>query len=256
MRSKPRFGARLGLAVPYALEPYYAKAEARVGLNGEVANQRKPFTSGDQYQKPLAYNPISEHIKTGMTALGMPFYRTPLAVITQDHAPSGRKGPQPGDAAKTAYVNRYGDPMGSNPPPGCRCSVRSRTCRTSRCCPIAPSPICRPTAPGQSGALPGTRRHTASGFRPHRHRRMFRDRERAAAQAIGADRPTGFGPRINQDGNGMLGAYFLTHCFGGASALVPSSERYDKSETLTATFATDFCHSDEFLACSVSGPAR
>ena len=52
---------------PYAtLEPYYAKAEALVGINGEVANQRKPFTSGDQYQKPLAYNPISEHVKTGM----------------------------------------------------------------------------------------------------------------------------------------------------------------------------------------------
>ena len=42
----------------------------------------------------------------------MPFYRTPLAVITHDHAPSGRKGPQPGDAAKTSYVNRYGDPLG------------------------------------------------------------------------------------------------------------------------------------------------
>jgi hypothetical protein len=46
----------------------------------------------------------------------------------------------------------------------------------------------------------------------------------------------------------MLGAYFLTHCFGGASALVPSSERYDKSETLDSDFASDFCHSDEFLA--------
>ena len=45
---------------PYAtLEPYYAKAETLVGINGEVANQRKPFTSGDKYQKPLAYNPIS-----------------------------------------------------------------------------------------------------------------------------------------------------------------------------------------------------
>ena len=86
---------------PYAtLEPYYAKAETLVGLNGEVANQRKPFTSGDKYQKPLAYNPISEHIKTGMDALGMPHYRTPLAVITQDHAPSGRKGPQPGDGGE------------------------------------------------------------------------------------------------------------------------------------------------------------
>jgi choline dehydrogenase-like flavoprotein len=46
----------------------------------------------------------------------------------------------------------------------------------------------------------------------------------------------------------MLGAYFLTHCFGGASALVSSPERYDKSETLDSDFASDFCHADEFLA--------
>lgn len=35
------------------LEPYYAKAEELVGINGEVQNQIKPFTSGDKYQKPL-----------------------------------------------------------------------------------------------------------------------------------------------------------------------------------------------------------
>jgi choline dehydrogenase-like flavoprotein len=57
----------------------------------------------------------------------------------------------------------------------------------------------------------------------------------------------GFGARINQDGTGMLGAYFLTHCFGGASALVSKPERYDKSETLDSDFASDFCHSDAFL---------
>ena len=44
-------------------------------------------------------------------------YRTPLAVITEDHAPSGRRvGPlgQPDwdGGPKTAYVNRYGDPLG------------------------------------------------------------------------------------------------------------------------------------------------
>jgi hypothetical protein len=43
-----------------------------------------------------------------MDARGMPRYRTPLAVITQDHAPSGRKAGDP----KTAFVNRYGDPLG------------------------------------------------------------------------------------------------------------------------------------------------
>ena len=42
----------------------------------------------------------------------MPRYRTPLAVITQDHAPSGRKVPADPETAKTAFVNRYGDPLG------------------------------------------------------------------------------------------------------------------------------------------------
>jgi choline dehydrogenase-like flavoprotein len=235
---------------PYAtLEPYYAKAEARVGLNGEVANQRKPFTSGDQYQKPLAYNPISEHIKTGMTALGMPFYRTPLAVITQDHAPSGRKGPQPGEAAKTAYVNRYGDPMG----------FKSSTW-VSLLSPIKDLPNftllpnCTVTHLSSDGARVSQVHFLAPDGTP---RQVSGRIVIVACSAIESVRllklsaqidPTGFGPRINQDGNGMLGAYFLTHCFGGASALVPSSERYDKSETLDSDFASDFCHSDEFLA--------
>ena len=51
-----------------------------------------------------------------MVALGMKPYRTPQAVITEDHTPSGRKvGPlgQPDwdGGPKTAYVNRYGDPL-------------------------------------------------------------------------------------------------------------------------------------------------
>jgi choline dehydrogenase-like flavoprotein len=46
----------------------------------------------------------------------------------------------------------------------------------------------------------------------------------------------------------MLGAYFLTHCFGGASGLVTQPERYDKSESLDSDFASDFCHTDDFLA--------
>src|SRR5206468_2531060 len=56
-----------------------------------------------------------------------------------------------------------------------------------------------------------------------------------------------FAKRITQDGNGLLGAYFLTHCFGGASGLVPAPERYDKSETLDSDYASDFCTTDEFL---------
>src|SRR5262249_32278997 len=78
--------------------------------------QIKPLGAGSQdfYQKPLPPNPISEYALVGMEALGMKPYRTPQAVITEDHAPSGRKvGPigQPGwdGGPKTAYVNPYGD---------------------------------------------------------------------------------------------------------------------------------------------------
>ena len=39
-------------------------------------------------------------------------YRTPLAVITEDHEPSGRKVPADRETIKTSYVNRYGDPLG------------------------------------------------------------------------------------------------------------------------------------------------
>ncbi|WP_017749551.1 GMC oxidoreductase [Scytonema hofmannii] len=80
------------------LEPYYAKAEHLVGINGTRQNQLKPFSS-DRYQPPLEPNPISSYAKIGMEWLGkttgnkepvLP-YRTPLAVITRDHEPSDRK---------------------------------------------------------------------------------------------------------------------------------------------------------------------
>ena len=89
------------------LEPYYCTAERLVGINGTRENQTKPF-SEDNYQQPTEPNPISRFVEIGMDALGMARYRTPLAVITQDHAPSGRKAFPP----KTGFVNRYGDPLG------------------------------------------------------------------------------------------------------------------------------------------------
>jgi choline dehydrogenase-like flavoprotein len=235
---------------PYAtLEPYYAKAEELVGINGEVANQRKPFSSGDRYHKPLAYNPISEHIKTGMDALGMPYYRTPLAVITADHAPSGRKGPNPREAAKTAYVNRYGDPMG----------FKSSTW-VSLLAPIKDLPNftllpnCTVTHISSDGARVSRVHFLSPDGTP---KQVVGRIVVVACSAIESVRlmklsaqldTTGFGARINQDGNGMLGSYFLTHAFGGASALVPVAERFDKSQTLDSDFASDFCHADDFLA--------
>ena len=82
------------------LEPYYALAEELVGICGTHSNQQKPFTSGDRYQPPLQPNPISEYAREGMVELGRRLgsniepYRAPLAVITRDHAPSGRKIPR------------------------------------------------------------------------------------------------------------------------------------------------------------------
>jgi choline dehydrogenase-like flavoprotein len=52
-----------------------------------------------------------------------------------------------------------------------------------------------------------------------------------------------FNKRINQ--NDLLGKYFLTHCFGGASALMPT--RSDKTLALDADWATDACATDDFL---------
>src|SRR5215471_8692023 len=100
------------------LEPYYTKTEELVGINGTRANQQKPF-SRDVYQPPLAPNPISEYARRGMEALAKELnsanpilpYRPPLAVVTRDHAPSGRKMPADPESAKTSYVNRYGDPL-------------------------------------------------------------------------------------------------------------------------------------------------
>ena len=231
------------------LEPYYAKAEELVGINGEINNQHKPFSSGNKYQPPLSINPISVHIERGMDALGMPRYRTPLAVITQDHVPSGRQGPQPGEAAKTAYVNRYGDPMG----------FKSNTW-VSLLSPVRQLPnfTLLPNCTVTHLSCQGARIDSVNFLGPDGTERNVTGKavvvacsaiESVRLLKISADIDKGeFSRRINQDGRQMLGAYFLTHCFGGASALVPVPERFDKSETLDSDYATDFCHVDDFLA--------
>jgi len=60
---------------------------------------------------------------------------------------------------------------------------------------------------------------------------------------LSAQMSSEFDRRINQ--NDLLGKYFLTHCFGGASALMPT--RSDKSQALDADWATDACATDDFL---------
>ena len=54
-----------------------------------------------------------------------------------------------------------------------------------------------------------------------------------------------FNKRINQ--NTLLGKYFLTHAFGGASGRLPNGARADKSIALDSDWATDACNQDDFL---------
>lgn len=230
------------------LEPYYAQAEDLIGINGEVNNQLKPFPTGDHYQTPLPPNPISAHVRDGMARLGMAYYRTPLAIITADHEPSGRQGPVPEDSAKTAYINRYGDPLGfkSNTWVSLLAPIRDReNFKLLPNCTVTHLSSDARTVKTVHYLGPDGARHRVSG------KTVI-----VACSAIETVRllklsaeedPNGFGKNINQDGNGMLGAYFLTHCFGGASGLVPASERFDKSRTLDSDYATDFCHRDAFL---------
>lgn len=232
------------------LEPYYTKTEELIGINGTVANQLKRF-SRDVYQPPLSTNGISEFAKRGMELLARQVnpaqpidpYRTPLAVITRDHAPSGRKVPADPETAKTSYVNRYGDPLGlksstwvsllapiqdlPNFTIRCNCMATRITYengRANRVFYLDPS--------GQERSVEGKIIVVAcSGI------------ESIRLLKLSAALDSGFDTAINH--SGLLGAYFMTHCFGGASARMP--DRFDKSIALDADWATDCCSTTDFL---------
>ncbi|MET0649808.1 MAG: GMC family oxidoreductase, partial [Pyrinomonadaceae bacterium] len=217
-------------------------AEHLVGICGTKAGQLKPI-NGDFYQKPLPPNPISGFVEQGMDALGMPRYRTPLAVITEDHAPSGRKVPTD---PKTAFVNRYGDPMG----------YKSNTW-VSLLSPISNEanfelrPNCTVThLESQNGRV--TRVHYRDpGGQPQAVEGKIVVVACSAIESVrllklSAGLGQDFDQRINQ--NDLLGKYFLTHCFGGAEAVFPG--RYDKSISLDSDWATDFCATEEFISAS------
>ncbi|HEY7770031.1 GMC family oxidoreductase [Longimicrobium sp.] len=242
-------------AVDYdALEPYYVKTEQLVGLNGTVANQLKPF-SEDSYHPPLAPNPISRYAREGMEILGRQIagrigraqpvepYRTPLAVITRDHTPSGRTVPKDPETAKTSYVNRYGDPLG----------LKSSTW-VSLLSPLqelpnfAIYPNCTVTHLSSDNSRvtevhfldPGGQPRTVSGKVVVVACSAI---ESVRLLKLSALLDANFDRRIHQ--NDLLGAYFLTHAFGGAAALTP--DRSDKSKALDADWATDCCNDDAFL---------
>jgi len=232
------------------MEPYYCKAEKLVGLNGQQANQEKRFSQADTYQPPLNPNPISQFAFKGMQVLAAKLdpsnpiqpYRTPLAVITRDHESSNRKVPNP-EEAKTSFVNRYGDPLGFksstwvsllSPVAGlanfeirCNCVVtrlQSNGAKVDRVYYLDPG--------GKEQYVTGKIVVVACSAI-----------ESVRLLKLSASLDGNFGNRINQ--NDLLGKYFLTHCFGGASALVPG--RYDKSHSLDADWATDCCATQSFL---------
>jgi choline dehydrogenase-like flavoprotein len=229
------------------LEPYYAKAETLVGINGQVAGQIKDFKGKDCYQKPLSPNPVSAYIVDGMTALKMDRYRTPLAVITADHPPSGRKGPVPPEAAKTAYVNRYGDSLGykSSAFVSLLVPVLSRNNFELR-------PNCTVTHLSCTGRRVSTVNYRDPAGSPRTVTGKIIVIACSAIESVrllklSALQDPVFDQAINQDGNSMLGAYFLTHCFGGASALVTPPARFDKSMTLDSDWSSDFGATDDFI---------
>jgi choline dehydrogenase-like flavoprotein len=229
--------------ISYAdLEPYYCEAERLVGINGTRANQAKPF-SVVHSQTPYAPNPISSFIEVGMDALGMARYRTPLAVITEDHAPSGRVVPPAPEPAKTGYVNRYGDPLGlkSNTWVALLRPLRALPNFTLRAnCVVTHleaandeiTKVVYRDAAGRQAEAGGTVIVVACSAI-----------ESVRLLRLSAERDPAFGARIN--GNGLLGAYFLTHCFGGAEAVMPA--RFDKSVSLDSDWATDACADAGFL---------
>lgn len=268
-------------AIDYdTLEPYYTKAERLVGLNGTRANQAKAF-SADNYQTPPRPNPISRFVEVGMDALNMPRYRTPLAVITEDHAPSGRKMPGDAEVAKTGYVNRYGDPLG----------LKSNTW-VALLAPLADRPNldircnCVVTHLENAGSKVKFVHFRDEAGRPQQVEGAIVVVACSAIESVrllmlsGEENPD-FAGRLYAN-NDLLGRYFLTHCFGGAETIVPGANgnaefgetgcciggsgeydpqsgsckddgrlitpgRYDKSIALDSDWATDFCASDAFI---------
>ncbi len=229
------------------LEPYYAKAEYLVGINGTKENQMKPFSSNN-YQPPLEPNPISNYAKLGMERLGKDWgdikpYRAPLAVITRDHPPSDRKVPKDPETIKTSYVNRYGCPLG----------VKSSTW-VSLLSPISKQPNfeIRTNCVVTHLECQGSTVSRVVYRDPAGKTRFVEGKlivvacsaiESIRLLKLSAQLNPEFDRRINQ--NDLLGKYFLTHCFGGASAVMP--ERNDKSNALDADWATDCCATENFL---------
>ena len=180
------------------LEPYYTQAELALGISGTQRNQIKSFSNTETYQPPVHANGISVFAEAGFTNLAEQVtpkaprqpYRVPVAVITRDHAPSGRKAPEDPDLARTSYVNRYGDPLGlkSNTWVALLRPVIGKTDLELRC-------NCLVTRFGTNqGKIERvlflrSRRSGTIGARKMRRRRLLRHRDSASAEDRGHMRP-------------------------------------------------------------------
>ena len=242
---------------PYTYDdllPYYEKAETLVGLNGSVADvqtgaagQLKPFPR-NCYQAPVDPNPISAFALAGMKSQGAAVYRTPLAVITEAHAPSGRPAPQ---WVKSGFVNRYGDPLGykSNTWVALlRPAMRQHGANLELRC------NCHVTHLEASGrAVTRVHYRDPSGFARSAAGKVVVvacsaiESVRLLMLSAEEDLP-GFGSLIRYNTHDTaLGRYFLTHCFGGAEVSIPDGRRYDKTQSLDSDYATDWFSREEFL---------
>jgi choline dehydrogenase-like flavoprotein len=227
------------------LEPCYAKTEKLIGINGTVAGQGKPFASGDEYQKPLDPNPISDFARAGMQRLGFQTYRTPLAVITEDHKPSGRKAGFP----KVGYVNRYGDPLGYKS--NTWVTLLRPTMQEGKDLELRSN--CVVTHLSSSGRRVSEVHYRDPSGRPRSVRGKIVVVACSAIESVrlimlsAEEDRGGFANavRFERDGS-LLGRFFLTHCFGGAEVAIPR-HRYDKSVSLDSDYATDACARTEFL---------
>jgi choline dehydrogenase-like flavoprotein len=227
-----------------ALEPYYVKAEHLVGINGTVAGQAKRF-SRDSYQTPRPPNPISEFARLGMERLGLQTYRTPLAVITENHEPSGRTAGDP----KVGYVNRYGDPLGYKS--NTWVSLLRPTIRDRHDLELRPNcVVTHLEAEGRTVSKvhyrdPSGNRRSVSG-RIVVVACSAIESVRLLMLSAEEDR-SNFAPlvRYQEDGS-LLGRFFLTHAFGGAEVQI-KGQRFDKSISLDSDYATDACASEDFL---------
>jgi choline dehydrogenase-like flavoprotein len=249
------------------LKLYYEKAERLIGINGTSTGQAKPFNNPDEYQKPFDPNPISQWALAGIQGMGFQAYRTPVAVITEDHAPSGRKvkrdsqgNPDP-VGPMTGYVNRYGDPLGYKSNTWVAL-LRPTIKEVGEKLELRPN--CVVTHLRSSG-----RQVTQVFYRDAGgdHVVVTAPIVIVACSAIETVRllmlsseedPEGFGKVMKYgETSGLLGRFFLTHCFGGAEIAIRDEQlpngggkkarRYDKSLSLDSDYATDACVDPDFL---------